>query len=163
MIESERSWLVRTPPPLDGVATKKIAQHYLSKSPDGTIRLRRTGEEYELTKKTRIAGGDVSRRQELNVPLTREEYELFLPLAKNGLRKTRHLIPLEGGQVAEYDVFEGPLAGLVKVEVEFADDAARAAFVPPGWFGREITAEPWSLNAELAGRSWKDIEHLAKQ
>ena len=41
--------------------------------------------------------------------------------------KTRYFVPLGDGLTAEVDVYEGDLDGLVTAEVEFPDEAARAA------------------------------------
>jgi CYTH domain-containing protein len=59
-------------------------------------------------------------------------------------------VDLDGGRVAEVDLYAGSLAGLRIVEVEFAsaDDASR--FTPPSWFGSEVTGDRRWTNAELA-------------
>ena len=55
-----------------------------------------------------------------------------------------------GEHVAELDVYEGTLAGLLTVEVEFDSEDTAQQFAPPEWFGREVTdQEQWS-NAALA-------------
>ena len=54
--------------------------------------------------------------------------------------------------VAEVDLFEGELAGLCIVEVEFDSVEASGAFAPPPWFGREVTGVAGWSNAELARR-----------
>lgn len=148
-------------PKLDGVVRKEISQHYLSEGEE-SLRLRKAGGTYELTKKRTIDPDDLSRKEELTIPLEREEYHLLAPLAKRGLDKTRYYLRLPGGLTAELDVFSGPLKGLAMVEVEFPDEKARAAFVPPDWFGRDISQEAWSSNASLAGKSFRQIaKHVA--
>lgn len=160
MIENELSFLVKRMPDLAGIPGKDIEQHYLSEGEE-PLRIRRSGGTYELTKKLNVAGDDLSRREEITVPLDREEYYLLLPLAKRGLTKTRHYLRLDGNLTAELDVFHGPLEGLAMVEVEFPDEAARAAFVPPRWFGRDVSQEAWSSNSSLAGKSYAAVKkHL---
>lgn len=160
MVENELSFLVKKMPALVGKPHKEIEQHYLS---DGAepLRLRRAGGTFELTKKLTLDGGDLSRKEEITVPLERDEYFMLLPLAKRGLTKTRYYVRLEDGNTAELDVFKGPLEGLVMVEVEFESDERRAAFVPPAWFGRDVSQEAWSSNANLAGKTWYDVRPLA--
>ena len=41
------------------------------------------------------------------------------------------------------------LAGLVVAEVEFDDEQAAREFMPPAWFGREVTGEPGWANRSL--------------
>lgn len=160
MVENELSFLVAKMPKIIGVPHKEIEQHYLS---DGAepLRLRRAGGTFELTKKLPLDADDLSRKEEITIPLERDEYFMLLPLARRSLAKTRFYIPLPGGHTAELDVFRGPLEGLVMVEVEFRDDAARAAFVPPAWFGRDVSQDAWSSNAALAGKTWFDVRPMA--
>ncbi len=70
------------------------------------------------------------------------------------VEKRRVRVALEGdggeGLVAEVDVYGGRLSGLVVAEVEFADAGAAGRFVPPGWFGREVTGEAGYRNRVLA-------------
>lgn len=56
------------------------------------------------------------------------------------VEKTRYLIALPEGRLAELDVFEGRLEGLVFVEVEFPSEEAAKQFVPPAWFGEDVSA-----------------------
>ena len=66
--------------------------------------------------------------------------------------KTRYRVALDDplADVAEVDLYAGELAGLCVVEVEFGSETEAAAFVPPDWFGRELTGEPGWSNAALA-------------
>ena len=45
-----------------------------------------------------------------------------------------YLVPT-GSCEAEVDVFEGELAGMIMVEMEFGSEAASDAFAPPDWLG----------------------------
>ncbi len=52
--------------------------------------------------------------------------------------------------MAEVDVYRGPLAGLVTVEVEFDDLNSASMFSPPFWFGNELTGDSRYSNQSLA-------------
>ncbi len=52
----------------------------------------------------------------------------------------------------EVDVYHGELAGLVTAECEFASPEESRRFVPPDWFGREVTNDPAYKNQSLAVR-----------
>ena len=80
-------------------------------------------------------------REEYNLPLTEESYEhLKVKADGNVISKTRYLIPLGVDDLtAEVDVFEEPFAPLVLAEVEFESEEAANAFVPPAWFGEDVT------------------------
>ena len=47
-------------------------------------------------------------------------------------------------------MYEGELAGLAVVEVEFSSGEEAGDFAPPGWFGRELTGDARYSNASLA-------------
>lgn len=163
MIENELSFLVREMPPLEGIPAKEIEQHYLSDSPT-PLRLRRAGGTFELTKKIPQDPNDMSRFEEITVPLDRAEFALLSRHSVRSLQKTRYYFRLDDGLTAELDVFRGPLEGLAMVEVEFPDDDARARFTPPEWFGRDVSQEAWSANASLAGKNFTDIStHLSNE
>lgn len=160
MIENELSFLVTRLPDLAQLKKKRIEQHYLSEGRE-PLRIRRWEGGCELTKKLTMEDDDLSRVEEITIPLTPEEFAMLLPHAKKSIAKTRYYHPLPGGLTAEIDVFEGPLQGLVTAEVEFADEATRERFVPPDWFGRDVSQEVWSVNSQLAGKSFADIrQHL---
>jgi CYTH domain-containing protein len=63
--------------------------------------------------------------------------------------KIRYTLPL-GNHIAELDRFEGDLAGLVLVEVEFASVDASRQFSPPEWFGVDVTEDGRYKNKALA-------------
>ena len=55
------------------------------------------------------------------------------------IAKKRYLIPLNEKLTAELDVFEQELSGLLLVEVEFDTVEEANSFVPPAWFGEDVT------------------------
>ncbi|MFA6603811.1 MAG: hypothetical protein WCT10_03120 [Patescibacteria group bacterium] len=157
MLESELSFLVKETPNLNELGRSEIEQHYLSEGGE-PLRIRRIGQRYELTKKLDVAKNDFSRKDEINIPLTEEEFTRLRGLSIRSLAKTRYFFPLPEGLMGEIDVFHGPLEGLTVVEIEFNNDSARTAFVPPPWFGRDVSQEEWSANHNLAGKNFADIK-----
>lgn len=143
-IERERRFLVPALPGVEAIADRTITDLYI----DGTrMRLRLSvgsvGGEPEVVRKLtqKIPAPDGSppgvQGWITNTYLSEDEYERFAVLPGRWLRKRRLSIPPMG-----VDVFEGALAGLILAEAEFASDAEMAAFVPPGWCGREVTGDP---------------------
>ena len=57
------------------------------------------------------------------------------------ITKTRYIIPLKAGFVAELDHFENQLEGLDIVEVEFDSEEAASNFEPPEWFGENVSMD----------------------
>ncbi len=157
MLENELSFLIAKLPDLAAATREEIEQHYLSDG-DEPLRIRAYADHWELTKKLAVAPDDLSRKEEITIPLTREEYEMLRTHSKRSVAKTRCKLPLADGLVAEIDLFRGPLDGLAMVEVEFPDEKSREDFVPPGWFGRDVSQEPWSSNSFLAGKTFEEIK-----
>ena len=147
-MEIEKKFLLEQIPfPLAGFPCSRMRQCYISTDP--VIRLRQCDDAYVLTVKGR--SHDPMVRQEFELPLTERQFAALL--AKNEtniVAKTRYYIPLAGGLTAELDVYEDALAGLLTVEVEFASVATARNFVPPDWFGPDVTADGAYHNSALA-------------
>ena len=145
-MEIERKYLIRRlPENLSQYQCKKIAQGYICTSP--VVRIRKSDDEYYLTYK----GKGLMAREEYNLPLTQEGYEHMVPKIDGRLiEKSRYLIPLDGKLTAELDIFEGDLAPLIIVEVEFDSLDAANSFIPPEWFGEDVTESRKYHNSNLA-------------
>lgn len=145
-MEIERKFLTKEIPfSLDGFACKELKQSYLSFMP--TIRIRKSDDAYILT----IKGSGHISREEHELFITKEEYERLLAKAEGvEICKKRYLIPLDNGLTAELDVYEGDLAGLYTTEVEFLTEEDAEGFVPPTWFGADVSKERGYKNAVLA-------------
>ena len=144
-MEIERKFLVsRLPDALEKCRRVRMEQAYVSTDP--VIRIRRAGERYVLTCK----GRGLLAREEFELDMAPEAYRRLLAKA-DGLRivKDRYRVPL-GEYVAELDIFAPPLAPLALVEVEFPTEADAENFMPPDWFGREVTHDPAYTNAALS-------------
>jgi adenylate cyclase len=147
-MEIERKFLVGDlPEGLDADQGVPIAQGYLATGDDGSeVRLRRAGERLRLTAKR--GAGMVRTEQE--VELSADQFEALWPVTEGRrLLKTRHAIPA-GEHLIELDVYGGALSGLRIAEVEFASVEAAHAFIPPTWFGREVTDDDRYKNRRLA-------------
>jgi len=116
-----------------------------------------------LTRKIPEKPGDFRRHYEETIHLRKDEFEMLWPLTVKYLEKIRYYYPLPDGLITEVDIFEEKLKGLIFVEVEFPDKKTMESFVPPDWFGRDITQEKWSVNAFLAGKSFSQIKKFLKQ
>ena len=145
-MEIERKYLVKElPDNLDTYPHRTLEQGYLSTEP--VVRVRRDGEEYVLTYKSK---GFLS-REEYNLPLTEESYKHLLQKADGRIiTKERYCIPLGDHLTIELDVFDGDLAPLIVAEVEFTDAAEALSFEAPEWFGEDVTYSPEYQNSSLS-------------
>ncbi len=144
-MEIERKYLITVPPKnYTDYPFRQIEQGYLCTDP--VVRVRRDNDSYYLTYKSK---GLLS-RQEYNLPLTFEAYGHLLKKADGiVLSKRRYLIPY-GAYTIELDVFEGNYQGLILAEVEFESEEDALAFVPPKWFGRDVTFTGEYQNSRLS-------------
>lgn len=145
-MEIERKYLLdQIPFNLSEYPSRKIEQGYLCTEP--VVRIRRDGEDYYLTYKSK----GLMVREEYNLPLTRDAYEHLKPKADGRIiTKERFLIPLDDTLTIELDRFEGDLAPLLLAEVEFQDEDSANAFVPPDWFGEDVTFSSKYHNSTLS-------------
>jgi CYTH domain-containing protein len=123
------------------------------------LRIRRTDDKYELTKKTQIDPNDAGQQREENVILTAEEYDGLSKGAGKVVSKVRYYMPYEG-RTAEVDIFKGELEGLIVVEVEFDTVAEKAAFAMPPFCLVDVTQEEGIAGGLLAGKAYADIQDM---
>ena len=134
-MEIEKKFQIkRLPEQLEQYPKKEIEQGYLCINP--VVRIRKSNENYILTYKARAQAAvkDMHINREVEVSLTKEGY----------------LIRLEDGHMAELDRFHGKLEGLCFVEVEFANEQDADSFIPPAWFGENVSKDKRYTNSFLS-------------
>ena len=145
-MEIERKFIpLDLPENLNELEHHEIEQAYLNTSP--VVRIRKEDDNYYLTYK----GGGMMAREEYNLPLNEKSYYHLLEKADgNIITKKRFLISLDNGLTAELDIFEGKFAGMLLVEVEFNSIEEAENFVPPNWFGEDVTNDRRYHNSYLS-------------
>lgn len=156
-LEIERKWLVCPSSSHKGLAgfrtrgatSVSIEQGYLVLG-DSEARLRRKEGAHIIT----LKGSGGRSRCEVEVELSSEQFAALWPATEGRrLEKTRTSFPIAQptGEpvVVEVDEFHGVHAPLVVVECEFPSDTAADTFVPPGWFGVEVTEDGSYKNKSL--------------
>lgn len=145
-MEIERKYLIQTlPAELGQYPYHIIEQGYLCTEP--VVRIRRQDDDYILTYKSK----GLMIREEYNLPLTSAAYE-HLKTKADGLiiTKTRYVIPLNNQLNIELDVFHGEYEGLYLAEVEFPNEEMANDFIPPDWFGEDVTFSSKYHNSTLS-------------
>lgn len=147
-MEIERKFLIeknKLPENLEQYPSKQIEQGYLCTDP--VVRIRRSNDSYYLTYKSK----GLLAREEYNLPLTREAYEHLRPKADGiVISKVRYVIPEKDGLSIELDIFGAPYQGLLLAEVEFPSEEAANVYVPPAWFGEDVTYSTKYHNSTLS-------------
>lgn len=145
-MEIERKFLIKKlPDNLTSYKARKIEQAYLCTDP--VVRVRRDNDDYYLTYKSK----GMIVREEYNLPLTKEAYGHLLAKADgNIITKTRYEIPEKDNLTIEFDVFEGKFDGLLLAKVEFASEEEALAYIPPEWFGEDVSNSTKYHNSTLS-------------
>ena len=161
-MEIERKYRVaHLPENLEQYPHSDMEQAYLCASP--TIRIRKEWGHFVLTVKERKAKSNDGNGAVAPIVNREEEFELSAEAYKRlsakcegmTVEKCRYRVPLPDSSLcAELDIFKGRLQGLVMVEVEFGSEPEADAFVPPEWFGNEVTADPRYRNSYLSTAYW---------
>jgi len=160
MIEIEKTFLVKKlPGDLEKVKPTEITDIYFpADARHPTLRLRKSGSNCELTKKTPVDKGDASRQRETSVRLSLPEWR-DLASAKQGrqLRKFRYRYPYNQ-ETWEIDIFTDKLKGLVLADIEITSDSKSWAEIQiPKFCLAEVTQSEFIAGGMLAGKSYQDI------
>lgn len=143
--EIERKFLVSYLPVDEPVEERNyVFQGYLKVGKDHEVRI---SNRLHLTVKT----GHGLVREETIINITPEVYEALLPLTVGRqIQKARYWYDIGGGLKAELDIYKGKNEGIRTVEVEFPDEEAARSFVPPDWFGEDVSDRLEYKNSLLA-------------
>lgn len=152
-MEIERKFLIhKLPDNLDTCPFQVLEQAYLCTDP--VVRVRRSDDTYTLTYKSK----GLMSREEYNLPLTADSYEHLKQKADgNVIRKKRFQLPLPNALTIELDLFDAPFEGLILAEVEFTSEEQALAFLPPDWFGEEVTWSTEYHNSTLSLRPFVSV------
>lgn len=125
-----------------------IEQTYISTSPE--VRIRRVAG-YQYYFAIKMPRDDVGlSRAEIDFVITQDAYEYLVEMKiGDTINKTRYQF-YEGDTYVFVDVYSGALEGLAVVEVQFENVESAEEFVPPEWFGEDVTEDSRYKNAQLA-------------
>lgn len=158
MIELEKTYLAKElPKGLEKCEYKEIVDIYLPKeSGHPILRLRKNGDNYEMTKKAPVKEGDASRQIEQTIILDAEEFEALQKVPGKRVSKNRYRYPYKG-MIAEIDIFTGDLSGLVIVDVEFENENDKNNFSMPEFCLKDVTQEKFLAGGMLCGKKYEEI------
>lgn len=148
-MEIERKYLIdHVPFDLSDYEVHTIEQAYLCTEP--VVRIRQEDDSYYMTYKSK----GLMIREEYNLPLTTESYNHLLPKSDgNIISKKRYRIPYtnsDGTYVIELDIFSDIFSGLILAEVEFQTKEEAEVFIPPEWFGQDVTFSSRYYNSTMS-------------
>jgi CYTH domain-containing protein len=163
MEELERTFLIKYLPPIKNFPFEQYFDIYIPNGkPHPTLRIRKRGKTYEITKKELIDKSDRSRHLETTISLTPDEYNFLSTLKGKKIVKKRYYYK-ESGIDYEIDVFEEKLKGLILVDIEFKNKKSLTKFIPPPWILTEVTDEEILTGGMLCGKSYSNIIKILKK
>lgn len=148
MIEIERKFLVNSDTYKNEAITKtKIAQGYLNKHPQRSVRIRIKANQAFITVKGASNASGTSRFEWEKEIDFEEGKSLLLLCEKPIIDKYRYEVR-SGNHVFEVDEFLDENRGLVIAEVEL--NSEDEIFLKPDWIGEEVTGDPKYYNSQLS-------------
>ena len=158
-IELERTYLPKyLPKGMENCESSEMIDIYIPESAKHpTLRIRKKGSKFEITKKQPVREGDASKQTEQTIPLTEPEFMDFFKLKGKRVSKQRYLYTYNG-RTAEIDVFKGALEGLALVDFEFDKQEELDSFKMPDFCLADVTQEDFIAGGMLCGKSYSDIE-----
>jgi len=164
MIELEKTYLAKElPTNLKDCKSKEIIDIYIPKSSEHpTLRIRKSGDKYEITKKEPIVEGDSSRQLEQTIILTEAEFNTLNQTDGKRVSKIRYYYEYNG-RMAEIDVFQEDLKGLVLIDFEFETIEEKDAFIMPDFCLADVTQEKFTAGGMICGKTYEDIEDNLKR
>ncbi len=159
MIELEKTYLAKyIPINLRSCRSKEIIDIYIPESSvHPSLRLRKNGSHFEMTKKEPAKEGDASHMIEQTIVLTEEEFNDLAKVDGKKVHKIRHYYDCNG-RTAEIDVFQGALKGLVLVDFEFDTFEDKDSFDMPEFCLADVTQELFVAGGMICGKCYEDIE-----
>jgi len=114
-----------------------------------------------MTKKEPANGPDSSEQTEHTIRLSEQEFSSLKKVPGKTVRKIRYAYSSDG-QLAEIDVFQDDLAGLVLADFEFKSRKKKEAFRPPDFCLVDVTQDDTIAGGMLCGKKYSDIENHLK-
>jgi len=158
--EIEKTYLAKYfPKDLKKFPHQEIIDLYIPKSREHpTIRIRKIGENYELTRKAPVDLKDCSFSEELTIKLDKNEYAVLKKLPAYKIHKIRYYYKYKN-KIAEFDIFLGRLRGLVVVEVEFKNKREMKNFEMPDFCLVDVTQMKLVAGGLLSKKKYNDLNN----
>jgi len=151
-IEIERRFLVCSDEwQARAASSRRYRQSYLSKTPDSSVRVRRSEDDATITVKGPRNG--IARHEfEYRIPGPHADFMLRSMCVTPIIEKTRHWVE-HAGMTWEIDVYCGQASGLVLAEVEL--ERIDQPFALPRWVGAEVTDNLAYRSSGIAQGLWR--------
>lgn len=164
MIEHELTFLAKfIPKEIESAKSEEVIDIYAPRHKGySNLRIRKKGNKFEITKKTRIDNNDHSKLKEESIDITKQEFDFLKQVNGNKLHKIRHNF-MYNGRLCEFDVFQGALKGLVVVEFEFDNEEEKKNFQMPEFCLVDVTQEKFIAGGLICGKAYEDVKETLEK
>ncbi len=161
VIEKEKSYLLKyLPKDLDISSGKEVIDLYIPvESEHPILRIRKKGENIEITKKYYPDPTRMEEAIEQTIPLTASEYKTLSGVESKRLSKMRFKYSYKGLTIV-IDVFRDNLAGLVLAEIEYENESDLTGIELPDFFLAPVKGDDNFGGGKLAGKTILDLEQV---
>ncbi|HBY19995.1 MAG: hypothetical protein A2Y24_01450 [Clostridiales bacterium GWE2_32_10] len=152
-MEIERKFILKSLPQTELGEKIEYKRHFIYSKDGVEMRIQQKGNMFELERKEKI-DNLVSKKEKIEI--TKEEFDTLKTISNASIERDSYVISVEGREVS-LKVYRGVYEGLIRAEVEFATKEEAEGYVPPNWFGREITDTVIGKDSNLINFSRKDF------
>ena len=152
-MEIERKFLVKKLPDLSGYQPISYERYYVHRGDGVEKRIQKKGDKYEFEELEEASG--LSRTHHKR-ELTEHEFNQMKGRPEEALLRESYVI--SNNPEISIKIYHGRFEGFARVEVEFSSEEEAQAFVPPDWFGEDITYHPLGRDVKLVGLSAEEFE-----
>jgi len=159
-IELEKTYLAKyLPNDLDHHKSEEIIDIYIPETAEHPIlRIRKKGDNLEITKKHPVNENDASKQHEHTIKLDKQEFEALIKDIKGKkVRKYRYYYDYKG-KMLEIDIFQDVLFGLILVDIEFTDENEQNQYFMPDFCLAEVTQEKPLAGGLIVGKTYEQIK-----
>jgi CYTH domain-containing protein len=159
--ERERVYLVKyLPDNLDQLKPIEIqVGDFFDSNAVDALKIRQKGNDYHLIKKE---ANSAQERVEHIIYIKEGEFKALIGATIQSHKKVRYLLPFNN-LMCELDVYKDKLDGYVRVEVEFDNNEDMLNFMPPEWFGAEITEINHEIHENLGLVTFNEMKERYRQ
>lgn len=154
-MEIERKWLIKNTPNLNDYDRNIYERYFIFLSENVEIRVQKINDKYELERKENIS--EIS-RSEFKCNITKEEFEHFKSLSNKKIIRDAYTSKADPN--LSIKIYHEEYEGLKRVEVEFKSKKEAHEYIPPNWFGKEITGSELGRDKKLVGLNKQEFNKL---
>ena len=136
----------------------QVGDFYDSNSVDA-LKIRKKGDMYEIIKKEKIS--DYEKKEHV-INIKKKEFDALIKATVQNHKKERYFYPFGDKHICEIDIYKNKLNGYVRLEVEFKNRKDMDNFIPPEWFGEEITHINHIIHEDLGVVTFKEMKERFK-